>query len=41
MAKKKKNVAQRVVSRAKTSGNLKNASLKSRIQAVITEMRKP
>ena len=31
----------RVVSRAKTSGNLKNASAVSRIKAVVTEIRTP
>ena len=30
----------RVVSRAKTSGNLKNSNVQSRIKAVITNIRK-
>lgn len=37
----KQNKLRRAVSRAKTSGNLKNANLKSRVKAVATELRKP
>jgi hypothetical protein len=37
---KPKNIAQRVASRVKTSKNLKNATLTSRVKASVTEIRK-
>ena len=36
----KHNKVRRAISRAKTSGNLKNSDVKSRIKAVMTEIRK-